>query len=118
MAPGTTTGTVSVSIPTAGKDCFTWYKVVGNLKPGVTPLIAVHGGPGLSHDYLLCLSDIHSRFGIPVIFYDQVGTGISTHLPEKNGMIARVESAGDGTFELGKDAVEQWDPKLSCVPGR
>src|ERR1700760_1285088 len=85
MAPGTTTGTVSVSIPTAGKDCFTWYKVVGNLKSGVTPLIAVHGGPGLSHDYLLCLSDIYSRFGVPVIFYDQVGTGLSTHLPEKNG---------------------------------
>jgi len=31
------------------------------------------------------LADLHSRFGIPVIFYDQIGNGKSTHLREKAG---------------------------------
>lgn len=41
----------------------------------------VHGGPGLSHDYLLSLKDLASTR--PVIFYDQIGSGRSTHLRTK-----------------------------------
>jgi len=40
--------------------------------------VVVHGGPGLSHDYLLPLKDLSSTR--PVIFYDQIGSGRSTHL--------------------------------------
>lgn len=41
----------------------------------------VHGGPGLSHDYLLSLKDLSSTR--PVIFYDQIGSGRSTPLKTK-----------------------------------
>lgn len=39
----------------------------------------------MSHDYMLPVQELHDRRGIPVVFYDQIGTGRSTHLPEKNG---------------------------------
>ncbi|GJE88766.1 proline-specific peptidase [Phanerochaete sordida] len=65
-----------------GQTLKTWYKVFGDLSSGATPLVVLHGGPGLSHNYLLPLAVLASR-GIPVIFYDQIGGGQSTHLPDK-----------------------------------
>ncbi|KAK0215932.1 proline iminopeptidase [Armillaria nabsnona] len=60
------------------------YKVVGNLDSRTrTPLVVGHGGPGLSHDYLLPLSDLATKFSIPVVFYDQIGNSRSTHLPSQ-----------------------------------
>lgn len=41
-----------------------------------TPLIVVHGGPALPHQYLTVLSRL-AKAGRPVIFYDQVGCGYS-----------------------------------------
>jgi L-proline amide hydrolase len=58
----------------------TWYRVTGDLNSGAVPLVVVHGGPGCTHDYLLRLSSL-ARDGRPVIHYDQVGNGRSTHLP-------------------------------------
>ncbi|KAK0474535.1 proline iminopeptidase [Armillaria novae-zelandiae] len=67
-----------------GKEYQTWYKVVGNLDNcAQTLLVVVHGRPSLSHDYLLPLSDLATKFSIPVIFYDQIGNSHSTHLPSK-----------------------------------
>lgn len=63
--------------------CQTWYKVVGGLGTSAVPLIVLHGGPGACHDYLLPLSDLAPS--IPLVFYDQIGNGRSTHLPEKSG---------------------------------
>ena len=60
----------------------TWYRVTGDLSADLTPLVVVHGGPGCSHDYLLSLAEI-AQSGRPVIHYDQVGGGRSTHLPDK-----------------------------------
>jgi len=60
----------------------TWYRVTGDLSSDLTPLVVVHGGPGCSHDYLLSLAEI-ARTGRPVIHYDQLGGGRSTHLPDK-----------------------------------
>lgn len=80
-----TVGKVAFDIPDAGKPCETWYKVVGDLSSGVTPLVTLHGGPGATHVYLLPFIDLYAKYGIPVIFYDQVGCGQSTHLREKNG---------------------------------
>lgn len=57
----------------------TWYRVTGDLSSDMTPLVVAHGGPGCSHDYLLSLTEI-SRSGRPVIHYDQLGGGRSTHL--------------------------------------
>ncbi|CAD6575129.1 MAG: hypothetical protein TREMPRED_001315 [Tremellales sp. Tagirdzhanova-0007] len=59
----------------------TWYRVNGKLKGGKTPIIVVHGGPGCPHDYLLNWTEILPT-GHPVIFYDQIGCGKSTRLPE------------------------------------
>lgn len=44
------------------------------------PLIVVHGGPGCTHDYLRSLDDLSSNRA--VVYYDQLGNGRSTHLPE------------------------------------
>ena len=63
----------------------TWYKVSGDLKSGIRPVIGLHGGPGVSHDEIASLSDLASLYGIPIVLYDQVGTGYSTHFPDKMG---------------------------------
>jgi L-proline amide hydrolase len=60
----------------------TWYKVIGDNSNKRPPLIALHGGPGATHDYLLSMADL-ARDGRRVIFYDQIGNGRSTHLPER-----------------------------------
>ncbi|KAI1657194.1 proline-specific peptidase [Daldinia decipiens] len=76
-------GTVQFDVPGLSKPCHTWYKIVGDLESSAPPLVVLHGGPGACHDYLLPLSDLSSSR--PLIFYDQIGNGRSTHLPEKNG---------------------------------
>ncbi|KAG6369584.1 Alpha/Beta hydrolase protein [Boletus reticuloceps] len=57
----------------------TWYRVFGDLNSGIRPVVMLHGGPGLSHHYVLPYKDLHTRFNIPVIFYDQIGIGESSH---------------------------------------
>ena len=83
-----TEGTIPFNIPAAGKDCYTWYRIIGNLhatSPHIKPLIVIHGGPGMSHDYLQSMSELHTQYGIPIILYDQIGNGKSTHLRETRG---------------------------------
>ena len=63
----------------------TWYKVIGDIHSGVTPLLLLHGGPGFSHHYLLPLKQLHDHFHIPLIFYDQLGTGGSSNLENVSG---------------------------------
>lgn len=63
--------------------CQTWYKVVGDLETAETPLVVLHGGPGACHEYLLPLTDLAPS--TTLIFYDQIGNGRSTHLPDKAG---------------------------------
>lgn len=84
-------GEITFNAPQAGKPCHTFYRVVGELKnkdnttnPAV-PLILLHGGPGASLEMLEPLVDLHKQYGIPVIFYDQIGNGRSTLLRKKAG---------------------------------
>ncbi|KAI9000442.1 proline iminopeptidase [Trametes punicea] len=70
-------GEVEFKIPGIDKPCKTWYKVIGDLPSGRCPLVALHGGPGAVHDYLLTLTDLPASYGIPLV--------LSTHLPEKKG---------------------------------
>ncbi|MEV6607322.1 proline iminopeptidase-family hydrolase [Kutzneria sp. NPDC051319] len=63
-------------------DYKTWYRVTGDPSSGKPVLVVVHGGPGSTHDYLLRLSELAAR-GWPVVHYDQLGNGGSTHLPDK-----------------------------------
>jgi len=78
-------GRVPYDIPSIEKECFTFYKVFGDLKCGTPPLIMLHGGPGGGHEGGLILSQLWPLYGIPVIFYDQIGCASSTHLPETRG---------------------------------
>ena len=66
----------------AFRDWKTWYRISGDLSTGVTPLVVAHGGPGCTHDYVLSIAAL-SESGRPVIHYDQLGAGNSTHLREK-----------------------------------
>lgn len=64
----------------------TWYRVTGDLDAstaaGKAPLVVLHGGPGIPHDYTLRIAGIAAQ-GRAVVHYDQLGCGRSTHLPEK-----------------------------------
>jgi L-proline amide hydrolase len=65
------------------EDSRTWYAVEGGLSTdsgAPAPLVVLHGGPGATHDYLLALADL-ARDGRAVVFYDQLGSGRSTHWP-------------------------------------
>ncbi|KAF8900483.1 proline-specific peptidase [Gymnopilus junonius] len=67
-----------------GETFQTYYKLFGDLQNRTgDPLIVLHGGPGLCHDYLISFADLSPQYGIPVILYDQLGNGKSTHLREK-----------------------------------
>ncbi|KAI0344043.1 proline iminopeptidase [Trametopsis cervina] len=84
----TTTGLAPFSVSSADKPCSTWYAIYGTLTPSadaLPPLIVLHGGPGSTHAYLRALADLHTAHGRTVVFYDQLGSGRSTHLPEKRG---------------------------------
>ncbi|WP_309225110.1 proline iminopeptidase-family hydrolase [Salinispora sp. H7-4] len=71
-------------------DYRTWYRVTGRLHEGPPPLVVLHGGPGSTHDYLLNLAEL-SRSGRPVVHYDQLGNGGSTHLPDRGADFWTVE---------------------------
>ncbi len=62
----------------------TWYRITGDLNSGKTPIFLLHGGPGVAHNYIDSYK-LLARDGRPVIHYDQIGCGNSTHLPEKGG---------------------------------
>ena len=49
-----------------------WYRSVGE---GGIPLLCLHGGPGMTHNYIDPLEDLSDRR--QVIFYDQLGCGRS-----------------------------------------
>lgn len=52
-----------------------WCGIAGAGRPGV-PLLVLHGGPGVPHDYLEPLAALAEDR--PVVFYDQLGCGRST----------------------------------------
>lgn len=79
-------GEATYNVPALpGTPCKTWYKVYGDLTSGVTPLVLLHGGPGATHEYLEIISQLTTLYSIPVVCYDQLGNGLSTHLREKMG---------------------------------
>jgi L-proline amide hydrolase len=60
----------------------TWYRVTGRPGAGRPAVVVLHGGPGSTHDYLVGLAAL-AQHGWPVVHYDQLGNGGSTHLPDK-----------------------------------
>lgn len=56
-----------------------WYRIVGERdEPGKLPLLCLHGGPGVPHDYLEPLEALAAT-GRRIVFYDQLGCGNSDH---------------------------------------
>src|SRR5262245_30260326 len=53
----------------------TWYRFVGDLNSPDIPLLALHGGPGSTHNYFGPLEGLASER--PVVLYDQIGCGKS-----------------------------------------
>ncbi|HUX05524.1 MAG TPA: proline iminopeptidase-family hydrolase [Acidimicrobiales bacterium] len=60
----------------------TWFRISGDLDRALTPLVVLHGGPGAAHNYTLAIAGLADE-GRPVIHYDQLGCGNSTHLPDR-----------------------------------
>ena len=85
-SPNGTTGTVDY----LGHQ--TWYRVTGDLDPEAdkAPVVIVHGGPGMAHNYCLAMADL-ALDGRAVIHYDQLGCGNSTHLPDQSADFWTVE---------------------------
>jgi pimeloyl-ACP methyl ester carboxylesterase len=61
------TGTIDVE---GGK---VWYRENGGRHHGAVPVLCIHGGPGLSYEYMLPLADLADERR--VIFYDQLDAG-------------------------------------------
>ncbi len=83
----------------------TWYRIVGDYEePGKYPLLALHGGPGATHDYLEPLEALAAT-GRRVIFYDQLGNGNSDqpHDPSLWTVDLFVEEVGAVRRGLGLD---------------
>lgn len=54
-----------------------WYRINGKEHTNAVPLLVIHGGPGLSHYYMVPLVDLHNER--PVVLYDQLDSGNSDH---------------------------------------
>jgi proline-specific peptidase len=55
----------------------TWYRLAGDLDSAAIPLLALHGGPGSTHNYFAPLEGLARER--PVVLYDQIGCGKSDH---------------------------------------
>ncbi len=72
--------------PEPGLDVETWWRMTGEPSDdpaAPAPLVVLHGGPGAVHDYLANLTALTDVDGRPVVLYDQLGNGRSTHLPDR-----------------------------------
>jgi len=87
-----------------------WYRIVGGgAEHEHIPLLTIHGGPGIPHDYVLDMAELASDRR-RVIFYDQLGCGRSDQ-PNNPSLwtIARtVEEMGIVRRELNLDKVHLW----------
>jgi pimeloyl-ACP methyl ester carboxylesterase len=76
-----------------GFDGTLYARVAGNLKSG-NVLIAIHGGPGMTHDYMLNLEKLAGP-NLAVVTYDQRGVGRSSSPPADPGNYSLEKYAED-----------------------
>ena len=84
-----------------------WYRIVGDHEePRKLPLLCLHGGPGVPHDYLEPLEAM-AAMGRRVIFYDQLGCGSSDqpHDPSLWTVGLFVEEVGAVRRALGLERI-------------
>lgn len=62
----------------------TWVQITTahHPRPEALPLVVLHGGPGMAHNYVANIAALAESTGRTVIHYDQIGCGNSTHLPD------------------------------------
>ena len=60
-----------------------FYRSFGEPEKG--NILCLHGGPGMTHDYMLPMADLADR-GYRVVFYDQLGCGRS-ELPADKSLV-------------------------------
>jgi proline-specific peptidase len=107
-----TTGVADMSTVSEGTVLFrgyrTWFQIVGDLSASGAklPLLVLHGGPGVPHDYLEDLAML-AETGRPAVFYDQLGCGKSDHPddPALWVMETFVDEIGTVRDALGLDRV-------------
>ncbi|KAL0571022.1 hypothetical protein V5O48_010943 [Marasmius crinis-equi] len=81
----TKAGKAPFTISSSGAAAETFYMVFGDLHTAEkVPLVVAHGGGG-THHYLKSLSRLTQDHSIPVILYDQLGFGLSSHYPDQAG---------------------------------
>jgi len=80
----------------------TWYRIVGELDSGPTPVVICHGGPGAAHDYTEPIANL-SRYGRGCVLYDQLGCGNSTHLPDAPADFWTVQLFKDELVDLTRE---------------
>ena len=80
----------------------TWYRVVGDLDAGPTPVVICHGGPGAAHDYLEPVAEL-AGYGRACVLYDQLGCGRSTHLPGAPAEFWTVQLFKDELVDLTRE---------------
>lgn len=81
----TRSGHITFTPPGTDLECKTHYSIWGTLNSTKTPLVCIHGGPGATSAYMKPFSLLFVDYEIPVIVYDQLGCGQSTHLRETKG---------------------------------
>jgi proline iminopeptidase len=92
-----------------------WYRIAGD--GDGTPLLTLHGGPGMTHDSIDSLADLSGDR--PVVFYDQLGSGKSDRPADVSlWRIGRfVEEVAAVRAELGFDQVhllgQSWGTTLA-----
>jgi len=74
-------GSRMVAISTPAGTYRVWTKRVGN-NPSLKVLL-LHGGPGITHEYLEAFDSYLPAAGIEYYYYDQLGSGHSDR-PERN----------------------------------
>jgi proline iminopeptidase len=67
-----------IPITTPNGSYHVWVKTVGDPNAKVR-LLLLHGGPGTTHEYLENFEQALVPQGIQIIFYDQLGSGLSDH---------------------------------------
>jgi L-proline amide hydrolase len=87
-----------------------WYRIVGGgTEPEKTPLLTLHGGPGVPHDYITDMAALASDTR-RVIFYDQLGCGRSDqpNNPDMWTIERSVAEIGTVCRALGLEKIHLW----------
>jgi L-proline amide hydrolase len=82
----------------------TWYRMVGDPASEAIPLLALHGGPGSTHNYFTPLEGLADQR--PIVLYDQIGCGSSDHPTDIEWSVAVFREEVDAVrAQLGLDRI-------------